>query len=98
MPVPNVGELDARTRQVVAGAGFLFAAATYREHPVMALAATVLAVDLAATAAARWCWMLELAGADTRTLDPPRMTRPVRPWGGSRLAPFHTGVQAHAEA
>lgn len=66
---PNVGERDAALRQMLAGASFLVAAAKWRKHPVMALAATVAAVDLAATAAARWCWMLELAGLDTRALD-----------------------------
>lgn len=65
----NVGERDAAVRQVLAGASILFAAERWRKHPVLALAATVTAVDLAATAAARWCWMLELAGLDTRALD-----------------------------
>lgn len=74
MPPPNVGERDARLRQAAAGAAFLFAAANVKKHPVMALAATVTAVDLVASAAARWCWALELAGLDTRVLDPPRMT------------------------
>lgn len=81
MPEPNVGERDAKLRQAAAGAAFLFAAAMWREHPVMAIAATVTAVDLVATAAARWCWALELAGLDTRALDPPRMMPPQRPWG-----------------
>lgn len=66
---PNVGETDRRVRQLVAGAGFLFAAANARKHPVLSLAATITAVDLAATAAARWCWINELAGVDTRALD-----------------------------
>ena len=82
---PNVGERDARVRQLVAGAGLLFAAANVRKHPVLALAATVTAVDLAASAAARWCWALDLLGADTRALDAPRMTPPTRPWGQHRL-------------
>lgn len=86
MPSPNVGELDARVRQAVGGAGLLFAATNARKHPVMALAATVVAVDLLATAAARWCWTLELMGADTRGLDRSRMMPPLRAWGDARLS------------
>lgn len=82
----NVGERDARLRQIAAGAGVLFAATRWRQHPVMALAATVAAVDLAATAAARRCWTLDLLGLDTCSLDAPRMTPPQRPWGDHRLA------------
>lgn len=82
---PNVGERDARLRQIAAGAGLLFAAANVRKHPVLALAATVTAVDLAATAATRRCWALEMLGADTRALDGARMTPPARPWGQRRL-------------
>ena len=66
---PNVGERDARIRQAVGGAGLLLAASTWRSRPVLALAATVAAVDLLATAAARWCWTNELLGLDTRALD-----------------------------
>jgi hypothetical protein len=80
MPQPNVGELDARLRQMVAGAGFLFAANAWKKHPIVALAATVAAVDLAATAAARWCWTLEMLNLDTRVLDPPRVTSARRGW------------------
>lgn len=88
MPGPNVGERDARMRRVVAGAGILLAAATWREHPVMALAATVAAVDLAATAAARWCWTNELLGLDTRALDgmPSVMRAPRRAFRAARAA------------
>lgn len=82
---PNVGERDARLRQVAAGAGILFAATKWREHPIMALAATVAAVDLAATAAARWCWINELAGVDTRVLDGTRATAPTRRWSEPAL-------------
>lgn len=81
----NVGERDASLRQMAAGASILFASASWKRHPVMAIAATVLAVDLAATAAARWCWMLELAGVDTRALDPGSSRRLVLPH--SPLAP-----------
>lgn len=66
---PNVGERDARMRRVLGGAGLLFAATTWRNRPVLALASTITAVDLLATAAARWCWANELLGVDTRALD-----------------------------
>ncbi|HET6404729.1 MAG TPA: YgaP-like transmembrane domain [Candidatus Thermoplasmatota archaeon] len=69
MPRPNVGERDARLRQIVGGAGLVVAAAAARKHPVLALATTVAAVDLLATAAARWCWTLEMLDLDTHALD-----------------------------
>lgn len=84
MPAPNVGDRDAQLRQIAAGAGILFAAAKWRKNPLLAMAATVAAVDLAATAAARWCWANELLGVDTRALDgqPSRLfTRSSSRWG-----------------
>lgn len=89
MPEPNVGERDAKLRQAAAGAAFLFAAATHRKHPVMSLAATVTAVDLVASANARWCWALELLGYDTRALDAPRLTDPPRTWAEAAKAAAH---------
>ncbi|HVM46135.1 MAG TPA: YgaP-like transmembrane domain [Candidatus Thermoplasmatota archaeon] len=76
MPRPNVGELDARARQLAGGAGILLAAAAWRKHPILAAAATIAAVDLLATAAARWCWANELMGLDTRQLDVAAALRP----------------------
>ena len=96
MPSPNVGERDARLRQVVAGAGFLFAVRHWRHRPVVAIAATVAAVDLAVTAAARWCWANELLGVDTRAWDgaPSVRAPPERPWGESHLLQPHPRVRA----
>lgn len=62
----NVGELDAYVRRLVAGFALAYAERNHRDRPVLALLAAALALDLALTARARWCWTNALLGIDTR--------------------------------